>query len=428
MKNKHIRLIPAALCAALVIGAGVSRQMETSAAGALPSDALAVLTSSDTGSELFSDRDLSGEYDASEAVTVTLDGTSAQAASDAVEINGSDITITAGGTYILSGTLENGSIIVNAGDEDKVQLVLDGVSIHSETFAAIYVLSADKVFVTLEDGSTNSLSNGGSFSQIDENDVDAVVFAKDDITFNGTGTLVITSPAGHGIAGKDEVTITGGTYEISAADNAIRAKDSIAIADGTFTLSAEDGLHAENADDETLGNIYITGGQFTINVTDDAIHANTLLQIDGGSYDLTAAEGLEATYIRINDGQIDIAASDDGLNAAYKSSAYTPTLEINGGTVTIVMGAGDTDAVDSNSDLIINGGTLDITGNSAFDYDGAAQYNAGTIIINGQTVDAIPNQMMGGMGAGMNGMNGMGMGSMNGMNGMNGMGRGRGNW
>ena len=422
MKNKHTRLISAALCGALVIGACVSGQMETSAAdtGAAAAGTAEASAVSDVSSDLFSDRDLSGEYDASGAVTITLDGTSAQADTDAVSISGSDITITEAGTYILSGTLDNGSIIVDAGKEDKVQLVLDGADIHSETFAAIYVLSADKVFVTLEEGTTNSLSNGGSFTQIDENDVDAVVFAKDDITFNGAGSLAISSPAGHGIAGKDEVTITGGTYEITAADNAIRAKDSIAVADGTFTLTAEDGLHAENSDDETLGNIYITGGQFTVNVSDDGIHANTLLQIDGGSFDLTAAEGLEATYIRINDGEINIAASDDGVNAAYKSSAYTPTLEMNGGTLTIVMGAGDTDAVDSNCDLVINGGTIDITGNSAFDYDGTAQYNGGTIIINGETVNAIPNQMMGGMGPGMNGM-----GAANGMNGMK---RGCGNW
>ena len=422
MKNKHTRLISEALCGALVIGACVSGQMETSAAdtGAAAAGTAEASAVSDVSSDLFSDRDLSGEYDASGAVTIALDGTAAQADPDAVSISGSDITITEAGTYILSGTLDNGSIIVDAGKEDKVQLVLDGADIHSETFAAIYVLSADKVFVTLEEGTTNSLSNGGSFTRIDENDVDAVVFAKDDITFNGAGSLAISSPAGHGIAGKDEVTITGGTYEITAADNAIRAKDSIAVADGTFTLIAEDGLHAENSDDETLGNIYITGGQFTVNVSDDGIHANTLLQIDGGSFDLTAAEGLEATYIRINDGDIAIAASDDGVNAAYKSSAYTPTMEMNGGTLTIVMGAGDTDAVDSNCDLVINGGTIDITGNSAFDYDGTAQYNGGTIIINGETVNAIPNQMMGGMGRGMNGMDAA--------NGMNGMKRGRGNW
>ena len=318
---------------------------------------------------------------------------------------------------LLSGTLDNGSIIVDADKEDKVQLVLSGVTINSDTFAAIYVRQADKVFVTLDEGTENILSNSGAFSQIDDNEVDAVIFSKDDITVNGKGTLKINCAAGNGISGKDEVTITGGVIEIEAAKHAIRAKDILAIADGSFKLvSDNDGLHAENGDDDSLGNIYITGGDFNIQVADDAIHANSLLQIDGGTFDITAAEGLEGTYIKVNDGTILINASDDGVNAAYKSSAYTPTFEMNGGTLTINMGAGDTDAVDSNADLIINGGTIDITGQSAFDYDGTAQHNGGTIIVNGQTVDSITGQMMGGgMGRGMGrGKNGSMTGGKNG--------------
>ena len=344
----------------------------------------------------FSARDLSAEYD-DETITVQLTGSGASADSDKVSVSGSTVIITGSGTYLISGTLQNGSIIVDAGKEDKVQLVLNGVSIHSDTYAAIYVKQADKVFVTLAAGTQNALSNGGSFTQQDENNVDAVIFAKDDLTLNGTGSLLIESPAGHGIVGKDEVTITGGIYEITAARCAIRANDSIAIADGTFTLTAgTDGLHAENDDDDTLGNIYIAGGTFTIRAEDDAIHANTLLQIDDGDFAITGAEGLEATYIQINGGNISISASDDGVNAALKSTAYTPTVEINGGTLTVVMGSGDTDGIDSNGNLIINGGTVDITGQSAVDYDGAGQYNGGVIIINGQQVSSLPNQMMGG--------------------------------
>ena len=408
MKSKYSRLLPLALSGMLLFSGYAVLQKEASAAdtaaseaGALSGQNISTGTSAESFvySEVFSDRDLSGEYDTSEAVTITLNGSGATADSDLVQISGSNVTISGAGTYVLTGTLDNGSVIVDAGEEDKVQLVLDGVSIRSDTFAALYVKQADKVFVTLANGTTSSLSNGGSFTQIDENDVDAVVYSRDDVTFNGTGSLQINSPAGHGIVGKDELTFTAGVYEITATDNAIRARDGIAIADGSFTVTAgNDGLHAENNDDETLGSIYIAGGTFTVNASDDGLYATTLLQIDGGSFDVTAAEGLEATYIRINDGEINISASDDGVNAAYKSSAYTPTVEINGGTLTIVMDAGDTDGVDSNGNLIINGGTIDITGQSSFDYDGTAQYNGGTIIVNGQTVDAIPNQMMGGHG------------------------------
>ena len=367
--------------------------------------------------ELFSDRDLSGEYDSEGAVKIQLNKTGIDCSDEGVEISGSNATITKAGTYILSGTLDNGSIIVDADKEDKVQLVLSGVTINSDTFAAIYVRQADKVFVTLDEGTENILSSSGAFSQIDDNEVDAAIFSKDDITVNGKGMLKINCAAGNGISGKDEVTITGGVIEIEAAKHAIRAKDSLAIADGSFKLVSEnDGLHAENGDDDSLGNIYITGGDFNIQVADDAIHANSLLQIDGGTFEITAAEGLEGTYIKVNDGTILINASDDGVNAAYKSSAYTPTFEMNGGKLTINMGAGDTDAVDSNADLIINGGTLDITGQSAFDYDGTAQYNGGTITVNGQTVDSISGQGMGrGMGQGMG--RGMGRGKNGSMTG-----------
>ncbi len=359
-------------------------------------------------SEAFSDRDLSGAYETDEAVTITLNGASAQASSEAVAISGGTVTISAAGTYILTGKLENGSVIVDASKDDKIQLVLDGVTIHSETFAAIYVKQADKVFITLADDSVNTLTNGSGFQTIDDNNVDGVIFSKDDITLNGEGSLTITSPDANGIVGKDEVTITGGTYEITAANHAIEGKDSIAVSDGTFTLTAgEDGLHSENDDDESLGNIYIAGGTFVISVGDDAIHANTLLQIDGGTLTITAAEGLEATYVKINDGDISISATDDGVNAAHKSSAYTPTFEMNGGTLTVVMGPGDTDGIDSNGNIVVNGGTINVTGNSTFDYDGTAQYNGGTIIVNGQQVDDIPNQMMGGgIDGNMGGMSG----------------------
>ena len=189
----------------------------------------------------------------------------------------------------------------------------------------------------------------------------------------------------------------GGSYTVTAAEHAIRANDLIAVAAGMLSLQAgEDGLHAENSEDETRGNIRILDGEITVRCKDDAVHANTLLQIDGGNLDLKGAEGLEGTYVRINAGDIFISASDDGINAGRKSSAYVPTVEINGGEVTIVMGEGDTDGVDSNGNLIITGGTIDVTANSSFDYDGTAEYTGGVVIVNGKEVTSIPNQMMGG--------------------------------
>ena len=361
-------------------------------------------------SELFSERDLSASYD-EELFHITLSGSTASSDSDRVSVSGSTVSVSGPGTYLVSGTLDNGGIVVNAGEQDKVQLVLNGVSIASDTGAAIYVAQADKVFITLGEGTANTLTNGGHFAEISDSKADAVIYSKDDLTLNGSGSLTVNSPAGHGITVKDDVTITSGSYSISAADSAITANDTLSIAGGSFQITTnKDGLHCENSDDDTLGAVYIAGGSFAIQAGDDAVHAVSLLQIDGGNLDISAAEGLEATYIRINDGLINISATDDGVNAARKSSAYTPTVEINGGTLTVAMSSGDTDGIDSNGNLIITGGTVNVTAGSAFDYDGAASFIGGTVIINGQQVDTLPNQMMGGgrgmMGGGRGGMMG----------------------
>ena len=185
---------------------------------------------------------------------------------------------------------------------------------------------------------------------------------------------------------------------ISCQDDAIEANDSFAAADGKLTINAaDDGIHAENEDDNTKGSVYFCGGTYDITAGDDAVHGETIVQIDGGTFTITGVEGLEGTWVQINGGDIAINASDDGINAANKSSAYTTAAEINGGTITITMGAGDTDAVDSNGNLIITGGTIDITAQSPFDCDGQIQFTGGTVTVNGQQVTTIANQMMGGM-------------------------------
>ena len=377
-------------------GALQSRTLDASG-GTLQAQTLDVGT---LAADAFSDRDLSGTWDAASAVLIALNGDAIACNSGAVTVSGALATITAAGTYRVTGTLENGSLIVDAGKEDKVQIVLDNASITSGTFAALYVKQADKVFLTLADGTVNTLSNGGAFETIDENNVDGAVFSKDDLTLNGGGKLVVNSPAKHGVVSKDELTITGGTYEVTAASHALSAKDEIAVAGGTFTLKAgKDGLHAENGEDSAKGNIYLAGGTLAISASDDGVTASGVLQVDGGALDVTAAEGLEANYIRVNDGTIRVQAADDGINAARKSGAATPTIEINGGDISVAVGQGDTDCIDANGNLIITGGTVSVTGNSGFDIDGTVTFTGGTVIVNGQKVTSIPNQMgMGGRG------------------------------
>ena len=376
------------------------------------SNTVSLTSGSVDSTSLFSDRDLSQTADLSDCTYVTV-------------TDGTDLHITEAGVYVISGTARNVTIYVEAGSEDKVQLVLDGLSITNDDFPCIYVKEADKVFVTTSSDSTLSVT--GSFKKDEDVNTDGVIFSRSDLVLNGTATLTISS-TDNGIVGKDDLKVTGGTYKITASSKAIEANDSIRISDGTFYLKAgTDGLHAENDDDDSLGYIYIGGGTFEINAGDDGIHATSLLQIDDGEFSINAAEGLEATYIQINGGNINIQASDDGINAARKSSSYHPTVEFNGGTITITMGAGDTDGVDSNGDIIVNGGTISVTGNSTFDYDGTATYNGGTLIVNGQKTTTIPNQMMGGFGGNGDGGFGGGFGGNgNGGFGGNNMGGGKG--
>lgn len=362
--------------------------------------------STTTQESTFTERDLEQTADTSEAESIAV-------------ADNKTIDITDAGVYTISGSAENCTIRINADDSAKVQLVLDGVSITNDDFPAIYVLSADKVFITTTD-SENTLTVSGEFRADGENNTDAVIYSKDDLVLNGTGTLNVISYYGNGITGKDDMKITGGTYNVKSALDGFEANDSISVCDGTFNVTTKkDGFHCEN--DEGEGSIAISGGTFTINGASDGIQACAFLQIDGGEFDITAAEGLEATNIVINDGNITINASDDGINGSYKSTSVgTPDIEINGGNLTITMSGSDVDAIDVNGNITVSGGTIDISSpqqgtSGSFDYDGTATYNGGTIIINGQEVSEIPQSMMGGamrggMDGGMNGGMGGGFG------------------
>ena len=376
-----------------------------SLSGAMAATTAAIYSAAD----LFTNRDLTQTADLSGATYYTV-------------ADGQEIHITAAGVYVLNGTASDFTAYVEAGEDDKVQIVLDSANITNSNFPVIYAKTADKVFVTVSGDS--QLAVTGTFAADGSTNTDGVIFSKCDLVLGGTVTLTITSAA-NGIVGKDDLKITGGTYNISASSKAIQANDSIRIADGNLNLAAgTDGLHAENEDDTSLGYIYIGGGVLNIQAGDDGIHATSVVQIDDGSVTVRAAEGIEGTYIQLNGGDISIQASDDGINAAQKSRAYTATIEINGGDITVAMGAGDTDGIDSNGNIIVNGGTLNVTGSSTFDYDGSAQYNGGTIIVNGQQVSSIPNQMMGGGRGGM--MNSGWGGGQYGNGGFGGFGGGRG--
>ena len=271
--------------------------------------------------DMFTKRDLAGTYDESEAVKITLSGKTATCDSSNVHIEDGVVTIKAAGVYVLSGTLTDGTVVVDAGDDDKVQLVFDGVSITAADYAAIYAKNADKVFVTLTEGTENTLTVSGDYVQTDDNNVDAVIFAKCDLTLGGRGSLTVKDTTGHGIVSKDDLVVTSGTYTIDSQDHCLNGKDSVRIADGIFTLTCdEDGIHAGN-DDQQDGYIYIEGGDIDISVGDDAMHAEGLLIITGGDIDISKSyEGIEGYKILVTGGDIDVVANDDGFNAARPDS------------------------------------------------------------------------------------------------------------
>ena len=224
-----------------------------------------------------------------------------ETASSGVSISGNIITITKEGTYVFSGALSEGQIVVDA-DSAKVQLVLDNADITCASSAAIYVKNADKTFITLAEGSENILMNTAEYEAIDDNNIDAVIFSKDDLTLNGKGTLTINSEYGHGIVSKDDLKLVGGTCNITAKNHALSGKDSVRIAAGTYNLtSGKDGIHSENADDDEKGFVYIASGDFTIESTGDGIDASYVVQIDDGDFDITAGDGAENATKTNND-------------------------------------------------------------------------------------------------------------------------------
>ena len=318
---------------------------------------------------LFSDRDLDGSYDESAAVHIQLEGETAVCDSDAVSIDGSRITLLDEGTYLVSGALTDGQIVVDAGDTDKVQIVLASASLTCADSAAIYSKSADKVFLTLAEGTENTLTNGGSYTAIDKNNIDSVVFSKTDLTLNGSGSLTIDAQAGHGVVSKDELTINGGTFTVDSVDDCLHSGGALAVTGGTFTLSSGD----------------------------DAIHSDDAVTIRAGEFSIPYCyEGVEGLSVTVEGAAFDVTAHDDGFNAAggADSSGFggrdepfaaseDSFITVNGGTITVVS---DGDCLDSNGDLTVNGGTLDLTcngnGNTALDCSGSYTNNGGSVTTN----------------------------------------------
>lgn len=324
--------------------AGQNSNGEMQAAVAANAEAVTLLVYD----ELFTDRDLSGTYDAAEAISILLSGSTASCDSDGVSISGSTVTVTEAGIYILSGTLTEGMVVVEAADTEKVQLVLDGADISNGTNAAIYVKEADKVFITLAEGKQNTLVSRG-YTVLDGNNIDGCIFSKSDLIINGAGSLTINAAEGHGIVSKDDLKVTGGSLNVTAAGHGLSGKDSVCIADGTITVnSGKDGIHSENADDASKGYVYVAGGSLTLTSARDGIDAGTIVQLDGGSCQITAGGGSGSKTVQ----------AEDGTTVSAKGVKTGGRLVVNEGS--LVIDSQD-DALHSNTDVILNGGSLQLS-------------------------------------------------------------------
>ena len=350
----------------------------------------------------FTDKDYDTSYDEKTASTVTLSGASATVSGDGVAVSDSTVTISKSGTYVISGQSDGVQIKIEAEKTDDVHLVLNGVTM-TNTNATISAKSAGHVYLTLADGTTNSLSDSATNS---DEKADAALFSKVDLTINGKGTLNVDGKKNNGIKANDTLHITGGTYNITAVGDAFNVNDELNITGTTMTVDAkEDGVKVDNDDDTSVGTMYLSDNTITVTAGDDGIHASGDLVIDSGTYTVkNSTEGLEGKSITINGGDITIYSTDDGVNAANKNSQQSEIFfTMNGGNLTVEVGQGDTDPIDSNGNITVTGGTIKMTGQTGFDFDGTATYTGGEIYFNGEKQTEIVNSIPGGGGPQGNG-------------------------
>jgi len=264
----------------------------------------------------YSEQDLS--WDISSETAIDL---SNPTATDGVTVEDGTLTITKAGTYKLSGEYQ-GQIKVETADSDAVRLVLDNANITNSSGAALNVVNADEVILYSASGTTNTISDGADYTATGEDDPDAVVYSKADLTIAGEGTLKVNGNHEDGIHTSDGLVIASGTLEVNAANTGIKGKDYVDILGGTINVTAQqDGIKSTNDTDEGKGWTRLSNGTVTVNAGDDGFKASRVVEISGGSLTVEQSdEGIEAQYINISGGDVNVTSADDGMNASLKTS------------------------------------------------------------------------------------------------------------
>ncbi|MDO5292397.1 MAG: carbohydrate-binding domain-containing protein [bacterium] len=380
-------------------------------ATASPSTETADYSNTIKGSEIsvnYKDEDTNTDYKSSSYETITLSDSGIEYSGSNAKVSGQTITITSAGVYYVTGSIKDGQIIVEATKNDLVHIVLDNASITSSTGAAIYAKQSDKLVITLAEGSTNTLTDGTSYSYSDtENAPNACLYSADDISINGTGTLNVTGNYKDGIATKNDLKIVSGIINVTAADDGIRGKDSIAVKDGTITVTAgSDGLKSTNTTEDDKGYLLLEAGTFTITAGNDAIQAEKSLCVKGGTYTLTTNNGstnAQKTHEEMMSGGMNggfgnrnnqasqtteatiapettaSSTTETTTSTSYKAMKAGNDIYVTGGTFTIDS---CDDAIHSNNTVTIDDGTFKIkAGDDAIHADADLTINNGTIAI-----------------------------------------------
>ncbi|MFJ5956790.1 carbohydrate-binding domain-containing protein [Paenarthrobacter sp. NPDC092416] len=354
-------------------------------------------------------------WDAASEVAVSLaDGGSkvTSSSSTGVAVDGNTVTISAAGTYRLSGSLSDGQIVVAAGDSDTVRIILDGVELGNPTGSPLVVQSTDEAIVYLEDGSTNTLTDATTYADQGEDAPNAALFSMADLTIAGPGSLTVNGKYNDGIVSKDGLVMASGKVTVDAVDDGIRGKDYTVLLDGTYDVTAGgDAVKADNETDEGRGWLLVSGGALTVNAGDDGVKAFNTLSITGGTVTVAESEeGLEAQHIVLSGGSVSVTSNDDGVNASGGSSTSSDaggaqaggmggggetvgdyTVEVSGGNLTINSQG---DGLDSNGNATISGGTVVVNGptndgNGALDVNGELTVTGGTVAAAGSAGMAV---------------------------------------